>query len=179
MTDSIWVWVHYSKWKLPYTVCVWMHFEQRRILSYIFNNNNIFKVTGVLPQLIHARKGIYKGKTVTVCSGINTTGLRSVFHLVWLIKTLSIVLQKPLKHMSPHLLILANTWLGTWGRMEGEEELSRLLSLMASQAPLPGSAASHRASALPNMPYGSHSAFLYHLPFFMPTGCVAAFVVQE
>lgn len=27
-------------------------------------------------------------------------------------KTLSIVLQKPLKHMSPHLLILANTWLG-------------------------------------------------------------------
>lgn len=28
-------------------------------------------------------------------------------------KTPSIVLQKPLKHMSPHLLILANTWHGT------------------------------------------------------------------
>lgn len=97
-------------------------------------------------------------------------GYRPSFHLVRLLK----LSQQFSRSLSSICLLICLSWQTLGWLDEGwmEESESRLLSLMALQAPPPGQAAeraSKQASKrafCPNLPYGSHSAFLYHLFFY-------------
>lgn len=98
-------------------VCVFCFFV---FFAPSFFHNDLFKV---------------KERCLTVCSDVTTPwGYRPFFSSASPTKTLSIVLQKPLKHMSPHLLILANTCLARWGRgrrAEGRKSRRRSLDGLA------------------------------------------------